>query len=317
MPFSVRQIIYQTNQDSHNIQSAAFCFLPREASLNKPKPLQEKCKPSQKLNHKLQDCLEERVSACASFQEKAVCGEEGSMTAEAALVMTLFLLASYVLFSLFFLIEFQVELQFSLEKAAREAAILCLNEQEGRSRIRAAVLEEMEDKTDLMDFGGTDAVFSVYKKGEYLEAAVTYQAGPVFHLFGSLQGIWTQTCARRLWSGERYISGADSEEGEEESVYVTQNGSVYHRQRSCTYLTLSVRTAAFSELEELRSSDGSRYRPCGKCAGKGAAPGLVYLTEDGTKYHGSRGCSGLCRWIIRIPFSEAGERLPCSRCGGG
>lgn len=60
---------------------------------------------------------------------------------------------------------------------------------------------------------------------------------------------------------------SQSEQGEDEMVYVTKTGSVYHRSIACNHLKLSLRVVSIKELEEKRSFDGSIYYPCEKCCG--------------------------------------------------
>ena len=119
-------------------------------------------------------------------------------------------------------------------------------------------------------------------------------------------------CYMRVWTGydvERNAGGSESEE----YVYITETGTVYHRERNCTHLTLSIELAGKDEVEQLRNESGAKYYPCEKCGGDGS--GLVYLTREGNRYHNTIECSGLKRTVRCIPLSEAGGRPPCSRCG--
>ena len=82
--------------------------------------------------------------------------------------------------------------------------------------------------------------------------------------------------------------------------------------RSCTHLTLSITLAGRDEVEGLRNASGGRYSPCEKCGGDGS--GIVYVTNEGDRYHNTIECSGLKRTVRCVPLSEAGGRSPCSRC---
>ena len=68
------------------------------------------------------------------------------------------------------------------------------------------------------------------------------------------------------------------------------------------------------ELTALRNASGGRYSPCEKCGGDGS--GIVYITNEGDRYHNTIECSGLKRSVRCVPLSEAGGRAPCSRCAG-
>jgi len=97
-------------------------------------------------------------------------------------------------------------------------------------------------------------------------------------------------------------------------AFITKNGTVYHRNRNCTYLNPSVKAVFYEDLKEKRNENGAIYYACEKC-GNGKKT-VVYITEQGTKYHTSLECSGLKRTIYSILLSEVGGRLPCSKCGG-
>lgn len=102
---------------------------------------------------------------------------------------------------------------------------------------------------------------------------------------------------------------------EEQTVYVTEHGTVYHLYLTCSHLQLSVREVSFSEIEYLRNENGAKYYPCEKCGAQRQA--TVYITEDGNRYHASLSCGGLKRGIREIPISEVGDLPLCSRCAAG
>lgn len=114
----------------------------------------------------------------------------------------------------------------------------------------------------------------------------------------------------KTWSGyEREGFGTD----DDETVYITETGLVYHKDYHCTYLELSIHMVASSELDGLRNSSGGRYYPCEHCMRSGGNG--VYVTDTGTRYHSSLSCSGLKRTIYAVPLSEAVGKRACSRCG--
>ena len=102
--------------------------------------------------------------------------------------------------------------------------------------------------------------------------------------------------------------------GEEETVYVTETGMVYHRDYHCTYLELSIQMVPASALDGLRNESQESITPAAAaCTGK--AHGLVYVTDYGEKYHSSLNCSGLKRTVYAVPLSEAVGKGACSKCG--
>ena len=82
---------------------------------------------------------------------------------------------------------------------------------------------------------------------------------------------------------------------EEEIVYVTETGIVYHRDYHCTYLDLSIQMVSSGSVENLRNCDGGKYYACRICGANKKSQ--VYITDSGNKYHGSLSCSGLKRTV--------------------
>ncbi len=130
------------------------------------------------------------------------------------------------------------------------------------------------------------------------------------HMF-RIRNFTAATCVRaRRWVGY------DPHEGENGtgSVYVTEYGRVYHTTKDCPYLDLSIHSVGMSEVNNRRNASGGKYYRCPICKGKGE---IVYITDYGTNYHGSIGCSGLKRTIHQMTEKEARERGygACSKCG--
>ncbi len=117
----------------------------------------------------------------------------------------------------------------------------------------------------------------------------------------------------RAWVG--YTWESFSHPAGEEIVYITPGGSVYHRDRDCSHLRLSVRQISQDELDGERNQSGGRYYSCEYCVRSGENGGTVYITDHGGSYHSNINCQGLKRTIEAVPLSQAGGRPCCSRCG--
>lgn len=105
----------------------------------------------------------------------------------------------------------------------------------------------------------------------------------------------------------------------EDDVYITQTGTVYHLNKECTHLKLSIRSTPFSQIESLRNSNGGKYKKCDLCAINSSSNEEVevYITNSGDHYHTNLDCSSLKRTILTVPLSDVGERRLCTRCGNG
>lgn len=103
-------------------------------------------------------------------------------------------------------------------------------------------------------------------------------------------------------------------ENEDPIVYITKDGSVYHKNRNCSYLNPDIEGIPFVAVESCRNKDGAKYHPCESCRPTSISA-VIYITGYGNRYHSSATCSGLKRTIYTVPLSEVGGRGPCSKCG--
>lgn len=234
----------------------------------------------------------------------------GSLTVEAALVLPLFLFVMVTVLFLFRVLQLQYMVGEALDKAVAEAAL----EQE-------ATAEETENKVKLLFYGelvGQECPVSMIAlqmagfswegsvtEDSYIQMKVAYRIrmpGWILH------NRWlpvTETSGCRRWTGR---AGSGEKDKNADWVYVTPNGTVYHRSRECTHLKLSIQTVT--------ADRAASYRACELCAEGKAIPPFIYITEEGECYHTQLKCSGLKRTVYMIPLREAGGRSPCLRCGG-
>lgn len=117
-----------------------------------------------------------------------------------------------------------------------------------------------------------------------------------------------------IHTGGEKDEDAENPSGEEQYVYVTETGTVYHINSNCTYIKRKVEQQNIEELEILRNKYGGKYYPCSSCAGKGTSGSTVWVTKSGTHYHFNKDCSKIKRDIKKLPISEADKYRPCSRC---
>lgn len=149
------------------------------------------------------------------------------------------------------------------------------------------------------------------ESGNELDIKLTYQVGPLSSIAGFQAFQMANRCYVRLWNGYD-VTGATEVVT---YVYVAENGVVYHSDRNCTHLRLSVYSIACEELENLRNQWGQGYDACEKCA-RGEMPDTLYVTEEGHCYHYREDCSGIKRTVMSLTLEEAAEYRPCSRCCG-
>lgn len=244
--------------------------------------------------------------------------KKGSLTVEAALLFPVFLLA---LMSLLYCIEI-LSLQNTLHAAAHYAGrramiegvpfgLLSVSrvEQDVKGYIsRRGLQKKLLIKGERSIDGGDSYMVPTSGRGEIVIRCQVRPPVPLFH-FTTLNLV--ERVRIKAWVG--YVEEFERDRTEE-MVYVTDTGMVYHKDRNCTYLDLSIQRVPIKEVPTLRNQGGGKYYACDKCKRKKGSE-RVYITNMGDKYHKERGCSGLKRTVHTLPLSEAKGLGACSRCG--
>lgn len=263
---------------------------------------------------------------------------KASVTVEAALVLPLFLFFCIQLISLIGLFQLhsaitaalhqetaQLSLQaYAYEKAGGETG-KALSTLVGETYLREKVIQRAGETylNNSMIEGGSagigllpalDISTSENPPQDVVGARLSYRIKPVIDILGFSGFSMGNVCYMKAWTGYRLCQDGEENPSEEELVYITETGTVYHKSRRCTHLALSVREVELDQLGVLRNESGGKYYACEHCADK--AGGGVFLTDQGNRYHTSLLCSGLKRTIYVIKISEAGGRGACSRCAG-
>lgn len=145
----------------------------------------------------------------------------------------------------------------------------------------------------------------------HMEIVVTYPVSPAvvnpvirdFRMMNRYYG--------HVWNG--YKLPGDGDPG---VIYITENGSVYHEDRDCTHLSLSVRVITREAVASSRNNAGERYLTCDRCVREETVSDgePVYVTGEGDCFHIIRECPGLKRTVYAVPETEKDNLRPCSRC---
>lgn len=206
----------------------------------------------------------------------------GNMTVEAALVLPLFLFAVVNLLSLILMFQtFSIE-EGTLHQTGRELSLLSYGQEDGEQDIRLVKVSAVK---------------------------------PVFPVAAFPAAVVANGCVMHKWIGYDLSQGdIASGKEKEEMVYITKSGTAYHRQRECIYLNPSIRMLDRSQAQNAVNSEGKIYTACSVCGGNSE---IVYVTEDGGRYHSTVTCSSLKRSIEYVTLQEALEsgKHACPRCG--
>ncbi len=258
------------------------------------------------------------IFSLSSGRASASAWKKGSITVEAALAVPLFFLAVVSLFYLMEIMAVRTSIRAGLQSAGKQAMqeacfVTAVQPLELEQDIVHAVGPERLERSIVA--GGSSGI---HCEKSYLspltgigELTVSYQIRLPIPVFRVSPVSYEESMRIKAWTGyEKAAFGTEREE----TVYITENGIVYHRDYHCTHLDLSIHMVQASEVDSLRNVSGGKYRPCEKCM-HGAAGG-VYITDTGDRYHSSLSCGGLKRVVYAVPISEAAGKGACSRCGG-
>ncbi len=239
--------------------------------------------------------------------------KRASLTIEAALVLPVFMMGLLTLVSALLMLLTGMRIQASLQNTAQH---LAMERADGSSVLTDEVKEEILAGLSEEDFrfinGGADAVDisgSDIDDREYIDLVLDCDLKPVTDVFGLIRIPFHRRCLTHIWCGYEggYFPGG-------QYVYITDDSEVYHLNRNCSHIRLTVNETDAEKVQRLRNDNGSRYRPCELCHAK-LSDKKLYITPDGNRYHNSITCSGLKRTVRSVRIEEVGERRPCRRCG--
>lgn len=250
-------------------------------------------------------------------QEASFCTyPKGSLTLEAVVIIPLtlgFLLTILFFFRILFV---QSAVEEALIYAGRQVAVESVMTDEETLLFASAeglFKYALSKETDISRYvtGGIWGVSLVGSNvtGKEIELTANYMVVFPIEFFGK-KGLWLSSQNSFVkWKGDLYTGNLD-----ETWVYITETGSVYHKDTSCRSLDLSIQEHSLTDIPMLRGKNGQKYYPCESCTDDIEGTQLVYVTDYGKVYHGKLSCSGLKRTISKILLSEVEARNPCSFC---
>lgn len=246
----------------------------------------------------------------------------GSLTVEAACTMPLFLAAMIAVMFFINVVTTSVQVSQGLHEAGRQMALLAYAKDaadidtEGyltgalslvyaNGKVKEKVTGEISGLSLLRS--------GILQEDEMIDLVAEYRLDVPMLFLGNRQIYMLQRARVRAWTGRDSDTGGEESAESGMTVYVTVNGSVYHKDRECSHIRLSIQMVNRSQLDGLRNTSGGKYYPCEAC--KGGSGNQVYVTDSGDRYHNSTACSGLKRGVFSVQLSEVESWSPCSRCG--
>lgn len=166
---------------------------------------------------------------------------------------------------------------------------------------------------DGLSFSGSD----IFGNEDDIDIVVSYKVRFPIRLFVIDDMKMVQRVRMRKWTGYKLPSvySPNEEDLAEDTVYITESGSVYHTNINCSHIKLSVR-AVMGIPYDFRNNSGGKYYPCELCCGDEPDKNATYyISSYGSKFHTTRECSGIKRTVREVKLSELDGLPACKRCG--
>lgn len=162
-------------------------------------------------------------------------------------------------------------------------------------------------------YGGVSvSVVDMYAAENEICMAISYEISNPFDIFGIGNVKISNQYAAAAWIGQEAGKDEIKDGRQDMYVYITAQGTVYHKDRDCTYLNPSVKQIGKEQLESIRNLSGGKYYLCERCAKRKGSE--IFITDYGDRYHYDKNCSGLKRSIFSVPISEVQDMRACSKC---
>ena len=212
--------------------------------------------------------------------------QKGSLTAEAAMLLPVFLLAMLAVFCYIPVYARQINMTQKLLETAEKAAVY-------------RALEQNDTETD------SDS--TLYRVYAYTPKIAFPGAGKMW---------LTAQVKVRPWIGYDGDLGFAGEDDDCQIVYISDNREAYHTSADCSYLDIHLTAMGTAEVRTAKNREGEHYTACDKCC-RGFSGSVVYVSENGSHYHSSTDCAGLSRSPEAVLKSSVTDLPLCSRCARG
>ncbi len=158
---------------------------------------------------------------------------------------------------------------------------------------------------------------SFLKEDSRISLVLTYQIKAPVSVIRLPWKVFVQKITIRGFTGRKSIS--DEENGEDsgkenQEVYVTDSGTVYHTDADCSHLKLTVAQITRPQLKTVRNYKGSIYKSCRYCGSKDPGSSTVLVNPYGDAWHTSSACPGLKRSIRTVHAEDVHDMRECLDC---
>lgn len=249
-------------------------------------------------------------------ERASVFASKGSLSIEAAIVIPIFFFAVICLVFLLEMMTIRVSIRNALASVGKELGQQAyVSAMISTSAIRERIVERVGRdrlKRSMITNGaeGIDCSNSTSNwNTAVMDLSVRYRIEIPVLMFRIPAIFCEETLRVKGWTGYVDTSSVESKD----IVYVTDYGTVYHEEISCTYLEIAVRGIIANTIGDARNQFGGKYYACEKC-GKDEHCGIFYVADYGERYHTSLNCKKIQRNVYAVSRDEVLGRGGCSKC---
>lgn len=249
---------------------------------------------------------------------------KGSMALEGSLVLPIFLFFMMTVLLSLEAVRVQSNMQEALHQAGNESAFIqnrIANQRVSEAEVTERIFTYMEkQKSPYLCVAGEEKGvvvqdFSTVNDNGLIYLKACYKLKPFIRWIPIGDIVFEDEYYSHAWVGFQGNEDISRTAEEDVCVYITKTGSRYHMSYECTYLQVPIKAISGEQISGIRNASGGKYHPCERCQpGNGD---ILFISEDGSRYHGRSDCASLKRTVYVISLSKAQGYVPCSKCGGG
>ena len=251
---------------------------------------------------------------------------DGVVTVEASFVLPFVLIALAAIMFLIEVVVFSMKVQFALYTTARTMSAYSYNIDDPSASLSDAAATVMvinnvgsEAINHANVIGNVAGIYminsKILKDNKDIDLVASYNIRVPFDMLKLMPIHIVQRAKVRGFVGYDCLNDDDKDKDDEQIVYITRTGKVYHLHRDCTYIQPVVYTVNESEISSKRNESGAKYYRCEICEDTPVTDHNVYITQYGTAWHTDANCTAIKKGVQAIKISEIGNRTPCSKCG--
>ena len=241
---------------------------------------------------------------------------KAGMTLEAAFVLPIFLLAIINVISIMDIMRIKGCVDVAVAECGNEIAIESyggyVNDLKTSLYIKKKICHFLKENLSDVDYKKIeDSIYvtevSFLEEQNRIFFEVHYKIKPMMEMAGIVT-----VKLKTLYYGHNWL-GYQGQGTTETMVFLSDYESVYHMDKYCKYLNVTIMEIPYINLEIYRNNSRKKYKVCNFCTGTENGS-VVYITPEGEGYHTIKNCIGLKRSIHTVPLSQVKGKRVCRGC---